>query len=126
MALGLSPGEPVSRLKRLRLAGGVPMAIEHAVVPARYLPDPASVDGSLYAALNARGYPPRRALQRLHAVLLSPEQATLLDVLPASPALYIERRSFLDGGEPIEFTSSYYRGDAYDFVAELSIGERER
>ena len=60
------------------------------------------------------------------AVLLSPEQATLLGVLAASPALYVERRSFLEGGEPVEFTSSYYRGDAYDFVAELSIGERGR
>jgi GntR family transcriptional regulator len=102
------------------------MAIEHAVVPARYLPDPTVVEGSLYSVLIARGYAPRRALQRLHAVLLSPEQAKLLDVLPASPALYIERRSFLDSGEPVEFTSSYYRGDAYDFVAELSIGERDR
>ncbi len=126
MALGLSPGEAVSRLQRLRLAGGVPMAIEHAVVPARYLPDPGIVDGSLYAVLKARGFSPRRALQRLHAVLLSPGQARLLGVPPASPALYIERRSFLEGGEAIEFTSSYYRGDAYDFVAELSIGERER
>jgi GntR family transcriptional regulator len=126
MALGLSPGEPVSRLQRLRLAGGIPMAIEHAVVPARFLPDPHLVQSSLYAALNARGHTPRRALQRLHAVLLSAEQAKLLDVLAASPALYIERRSFLDNGEAVEFTSSYYRGDAYDFVAELSIGERER
>jgi len=123
MALGLSPGDHVSRLKRLRLAGGMPMAIEHAVVPARYLPDPHLVDRSLYAALNARGFTPRRALQRLHAVLLNADQAQLLDVASGSPALYIERRSFLEGGEPVEFTASYYRGDAYDFVAELSIGQ---
>ena len=72
MALGLSPGEPVSRLQRLRLAGGMPMAIEHAVVPARFLPDPEVVDSSLYAALIARGHraaaraaaPPCRASQR--------------------------------------------------------------
>ena len=43
-----------------------------------------------------------------------------------APALYIERRSFLESGEAVEFTSSYYRGDAYDFVAELTIGEPER
>jgi GntR family transcriptional regulator len=24
-------------------------------------------------------------------------------------------------GEAVEFTSSYYRGDAYDFVAELTL-----
>jgi GntR family transcriptional regulator len=69
---------------------------------------------------------PRRALQRLHAVLVNGEQAKLLKVAAASPALYIERRSFLESGEPIEFTSSYYRGDAYDFVAELSIGQADR
>jgi GntR family transcriptional regulator len=123
MALGLSPGEPVSRLKRLRLAAETPMAIEHAVVPARFLPDPHTVNPSLYAALSARGFIPRRALQRLHAVLLNAEQAGLLDVTTGSPALYIERRSFLESGEPVEFTASYYRGDAYDFVAELSIGQ---
>jgi GntR family transcriptional regulator len=126
MALGLSPGEAVSRLQRLRLAGGIPMAIEHAVVPARYLPDPHIVESSLYAVLIARGCAPRRALQRLHAVLLNPEQAKLLKVPEDSAALYIERRSFLENGEPVEFTSSYYRGDAYDFVAELSIGDRDR
>jgi len=126
MALGLSPGESVSRLQRLRLAGGVPMAIEHAVVPARFLPDPRLVESSLYAALAARGHGPRRALERLHAVLLSPEQARLLKVAPASAALYIERRSFMESGAAVEFTASYYRGDAYDFVAELSIGDRER
>ncbi len=126
MALGLSPGEKVSRLQRLRLAGGVPMAIENAVVPARFLPDPELVERSLYAALSGRGFAPRRALQRLHAVLVNGEQAELLEVPPASPALYIERRSFLEDGTAVEFTASYYRGDAYDFVAELSIGSNER
>lgn len=125
MALGLSPGEKVSRLQRLRLAGDVPMAIENAAVPARFLPDPDIVQHSLYAALAERGCAPRRALQRLHAVLLSAEQAKLLDVPAASAALYIERRSFLEDGTAVEFTASYYRGDAYDFVAELSIGSDE-
>jgi GntR family transcriptional regulator len=121
MALNLSPGAPVSRIHRLRLADEVPMAIENAVVPQRFLPDPQLVDGSLYAALGARGLMPSRALQRLHAVLLDKDQARLLKVPSGSPALYIERRSFLATGEAIEFTSSYYRGDAYDFVAELTL-----
>jgi GntR family transcriptional regulator len=69
---------------------------------------------------------PKRALQRLHAVLLTSEQAELLQVAPKSAALYIERRSFLDSGEAVEFTSSYDRGDAYDFVAELTIAPAGR
>ena len=73
-----------------------------------------------------KGVLPSRALQRLHAVLLNEEQASLLHVPPQSPALYIERRSFTGTGEAVEFTSSYYRGDAYDFVAELTIGQPDR
>lgn len=126
MALGLSPGDMVSRVNRLRLADGIPMAIEHAVVPSRFLPDPSLVKQSLYAVLHDQGCVPSRALQRLHAVLLTEDQAELLQVPPQSPALYIERRSFTATGEPVEFTSSYYRGDAYDFVAELTIGQPER
>jgi GntR family transcriptional regulator len=122
MALGLSPGELVSRVDRLRTADNVPMALEHAVVPNRLLPDPESIQTSLYAVLIERGHGPRRALQRLHAVLLNVEQARLLQVSPGDAALYIERRSFDEGGTAVEFTSSYYRGDAYDFVAELSFG----
>ena len=55
MRLSLSPSETVCRLKRLRLAGGVPMAIELATIPTRHLPDPALVIDSLYAAMTARG-----------------------------------------------------------------------
>ena len=56
MKLSISPGDHVSRFHRLRRADGVPMAIELAVIPQHYLPDPASVcGGSLYEALDARG-----------------------------------------------------------------------
>jgi GntR family transcriptional regulator len=121
MALGLSPSDSVSRINRLRMADGIPMAIEQAVIPSRILPDPALVTQSLYQVLHERGFFPSRALQRLHAVLLNDEQASLLHVTSQSPALYIERRSFTAAGEAVEFTSSYYRGDAYDFVAELTL-----
>jgi GntR family transcriptional regulator len=63
---------------------------------------------------------PARALQRLRAVLVHGERAKMLRVEPGAPALYIERRGFLDDGRVIEATQSWYRGDAYDFVAELS------
>ena len=126
MALGLSPGDLVSRVNRLRLANAIPMAIENAVSPSRVLPDPSVVKQSLYAVLHEQGFMPTRALQRLHAVLLNEEQAALLGVPPQSPALYIERRSFTATGEVPEFTSSYYPGAPYDFVPELTIRQPER
>jgi GntR family transcriptional regulator len=62
-----------------------------------------------------------RALQRLSAANLGAEDAALLGVVPGAAALAIERVSFLASHEPVEFTRSWYRGDAYDFVAELNV-----
>lgn len=119
MAMNLAPGARVVRLYRVRRAGDEPLAVERSVVPADLLPDPMLVEDSLYAALEARGCRPRRALQRLRAVPLGARHARLLHLRVGSVALNIERRSFLDDGRVVEFTTSWYRGDAYDFVAEL-------
>lgn len=121
LTLNLRPGEGVSRLNRLRLAGDKPLCIELSVLPVKYLPDPFAVQGSLYDHLRERGAAPHRALQRLSAVSLIPDLAGKLDLPEGAPALYIERRTFLEDGTPLEFVSSHYRGDAYDFVVELAL-----
>lgn len=121
MQLRLSPGEEVSRLCRLRLANAVPMAIERATVPASVLPDPALVGTSLYAAMEAVGHRPVRALQRMTAANLAAEDASLLGLETGAAALSILRVSFDAAERAVELTRSLYRGDAYDFVAELSI-----
>jgi GntR family transcriptional regulator len=98
------------------------MALELSTVPAYCLPSAEAVGDSLYAALEKAGARPMRALQRLRAVLFTPEQAQLLGVQAGDAGLLIERRGFLRNGQPVEITRSWYRGDAYDFVAELSAG----
>jgi GntR family transcriptional regulator len=126
MKLSISPSDHVCRFHRLRRANGVPLAIEYAVVPHRFLEDPDQVTDSLYQALANRGHQPIRALQRLHATALSDREAQLL-VLPAgSPALFIERVSYLSDGRIVEYTRSHYRGDTYDFVAELTLAQDPR
>lgn len=122
MALALSPGAPVLRLYRLRLAGVSPLAVERTTVPRAILPTPELVRDSLYEALKRLGLPPARAIQRLRAVALDPASAAHLDLPAGSPALEVERRTFLADGRAVEFTRSYYRADAYDFVAELTLG----
>ena len=120
LTLGLSPGTGVFRFERIRYADDLAMALERSTVPAFGLPSAAAVEGSLYAALEATGMRPARALQRLRAVLFDEGQAELLGVEAGSPGLFIERRGFLEDGRVIEMTQSWYRGDAYDFVAELT------
>src|SRR5262249_43324291 len=94
MALHLSPGDLVCRLNRIRTGGGKPMALEHAVVPSRFLPDADFVGGSLYDALDTLGCRPVRALQRLRAAVATGEVARLLDLVPGAPLLVAERRCF--------------------------------
>ena len=122
LTLGLSPGTAVYRYHRIRYADGAPMALEYSTVPASSLPSLEAVDVSLYRALDANGQRPTRALQRLRAVLFTEEQAELLGVAPGAAGLLIERRAFARNGQAVEVTQSFYRGDAYDFVAELNDG----
>ncbi len=121
LTLGLSPGAPVYRFHRIRYADNAPMALEYATIPAFALPSLETVKTSLYEALEKTGHRPARALQRLRAVLLTTDQADLMGLSPRDPALLIERRGFLPDGRTVEITQSFYRGDAYDFVAELTL-----
>jgi GntR family transcriptional regulator len=119
MALLISPGTPVIRLRRLRYGGDRALALERTVVPQNILPDAGLVEDSLYTTLESRGSRPTRALQRIRAVAIDEEAAGLMGVEPQTPGLELERRAFLPDGRAVEFTRSIYRGDAYDFVAEL-------
>jgi len=118
--MGLSPGTFVYKFNRIRYADDFPMALEYAIVDAECLTSVNAVETSLYDALAKAGNRPTRALQRLRAVALEQEPAQLMDLAPGSPGLRIERRGFLASGRLIELTTSYYRGDAYDFLAELA------
>jgi len=118
-ALRLAPGETVVRLVRLRLADGIPLALERASLPARFLPNPAMIGPSLYATLAVHDLLPVRAVQHLRAAAASAADAKHLGIEPGSPVLHTVRHSFLSDGWPIEFTRSVYRGDKYDFVTEM-------
>jgi GntR family transcriptional regulator len=121
MMLGISPSESVFRLARLRLADGVPMAIERATVPIRFLGGAEPAGDSLYAALEAAGFRPVRALQRLRATVIGAAEAALLEIPEGSAALDIHRVAYVADGRRVEFTRSFYRSDTYDFVAELTL-----
>jgi GntR family transcriptional regulator len=123
LTLRLSPGTPVYRFHRLRYADEAPMSLEYTTVVASCLPSIEAVDSSLYEALQQVGSRPVRALQRLRALLLNAEQAKLLHAHEGDAGLLVERVGFLRDGQAVEYCQSYYRGDTYDFVAELSSTE---
>ncbi|WP_020394376.1 GntR family transcriptional regulator [Thiolinea disciformis] len=120
-ALALAEGAQVAHLYRLRTANNEPLALELAVLPQAFIPDPLLIQDSLYEYLERSEQRPVRARQRLRAIACDIEKATFLRIPAGSPVLYIERHSYLADGTPVEFTRSHYRGDSYDFISELSI-----
>jgi GntR family transcriptional regulator len=54
---------------------------------------------------------------------LPSDVSQLLAVPAGASGMLIERVTFLGDGQPIEYTKSHYRGDAYDFVAQLNAGD---
>lgn len=123
LTLRASPGTAVYRFNRLRLADDEPMSIEKTTILADCLPALDAVGHSLYAALRKTGNRPVRALQRLSALILDEEQAQMLGARAGDAGLLVERVGFNRNGAAIEFSQSWYRGDTYDFVAELSSSE---
>ena len=123
MVLGLPADALVARLGRLRIADDLPLAIERASISTEFLPDPIRVGTSLYAELDKTKSRPVRAVQRISACSLKDPDAAMLGVPAGSASLSIERISYLASGRVVEFTRSLYRGDAYDFVAELTLSD---
>ncbi|OYQ37796.1 GntR family transcriptional regulator [Niveispirillum lacus] len=117
--LALSAGTLVARLARVRIADEEPLAIEHAIVPVAMLPSIELISDSLYAALDHHGNRPSNGVQKIRASLATPIEAGLLSIKEGAEVLRIERRTFLADGTPVELTRSAYRGDRYEFVADL-------
>ncbi|MGI4846407.1 MAG: GntR family transcriptional regulator [Janthinobacterium lividum] len=120
LRLRLSPGTRVYRFNRIRYADELPMCLEYATIAAFALPSLDAVGDSMYEALQASGQRPVRALQRLSALLLNAEQARQLGTREGDAGLCVERLGFARDGRAVEFCRSYFRGDMYDFVAELN------
>lgn len=119
-ALQISPTARVARLGRVRLAGGEPLAIEHAIIPALFLPDLEQLGDSLYQALDTHGFRPTSGTQRVRASLATPTEAGILSVRQNSEVLRIERLTRIPDGRFVEFTRSVYRGDRYEIVTPLA------
>ncbi len=120
IAFGSSLDARVYRFTRVRYADEEALAFEVSTAPQFTLRNEDAVTTSFYAALAETGNRPIRALQRLRAVKLDAIHARELDVEAGASALFIERRGYNAQGQMVELSKSWYRGDAYDFVAEVS------
>jgi len=122
--LQLSPEDQVVRVKRLRLADGEPMALEVLHVPAALVPGLTQADlenRSFYELMEERyGINIASATQTIEPTVTSAEESEALGVPLHSPAFLFERTTLTVSGRPMEFVRSFYRGDRYQLVTELT------
>lgn len=120
---------PLILLERLRLAGGEPLAVDRAWLPASLAAPLLNVDWShtaLYDELGKCGAPvPNQGWERLTPILPSAADRRSLKLKPKNAAFFLERLGSRDG-VPIEWRTTVVRGDRYRFVADWSAAGRSR
>jgi GntR family transcriptional regulator len=126
--LDLRIGEPLYKVVRLRLGGGVPLALETSFFPARLVPGLLDYDlerHSIYRLMERYDARPVRATQSLEPVPARDQEADALEVLPGSPLMLVERIAWDTQDRPVEYAKDIYRGDRSRFVAELRLERNE-
>lgn len=124
--LGLSAGESVHVVVRVRTGDGEPLVLEEGYLSARLLPGllDEDVSGSLYALVRERyGITVASTRQELEPTPLDPGAAAMLGVSPDVPALRVTRTAWDADGCAIEFARDLHRGDRIVFVSEIHGGQ---
>jgi GntR family transcriptional regulator len=126
--LDLRIGEPLYKVVRLRLGGGVPLALETSFFPARLVPGLLDYDlerHSIYRLMERYDARPVRATQSLEPVPARDQEADALEVPAGSPLMLVERIAWDTRDRPVEYAKDIYRGDRSRFVAELRLERNE-
>ena len=122
--LGIPPRQPIVHLRRLRLADGLPVALESTVLLgacAGPVMQAALDRESLHETLRRAGIVLRRGTGTIAAAAASVEDARLLESRPGDPLL-VERRVIADGhGRRIESTETRYRADRYGLIVRFDV-----
>jgi GntR family transcriptional regulator len=125
-ALRLGMDDKIILLARLRLSDGIPLALERAHLPHAFFPNLLDHNfevESLYEVLrNDYGVTLVQAEQTIEAALASPNEIEMLSLTPPAAVLKMERLTYNQEGQPLEYVPSTYRGDRYKFRSVLQTG----
>jgi GntR family transcriptional regulator len=126
--LDLRIAEPLYKVVRLRLGGGVPLALETSYFPARLVPGLLDYDlerNSIYRLMERYDARPVRAIQSLEPVPARDQEAEALEIPAGSPVMLVERTAWDARDRAVEYAKDIYRGDRSRFVAELRLERDE-
>jgi len=110
------------KIRRLRLADDVPLAVLTNYLPAHFNLDPDELERKgLYACLRALGVNLRIAHQRISARLMTEEEAELLDEETPAACLTVDRLAYDDVGQFVEFGRHVYHAAHYSIQSSLVV-----
>jgi GntR family transcriptional regulator len=108
------------KMRRLRLADDVPLAILTNYLPARFEITEADMQSkSLYTCLRALGVNLKIAHQQISARLMTEEEAELLDEETPAACLTVDRLAYDDVGQFVEFGRHMYHAAHYSIQSSL-------
>jgi DNA-binding GntR family transcriptional regulator len=121
--LGCAVGAEVLRVVRLRSAKHLPIAKMTNYLPERVGPITAEAleENGLYALMRARGLQLHSATQSIGARNATASEARQLDEPNAASVLTMQRISYDDHGEIVEFATHLYAASRYSFEINLFI-----
>jgi GntR family transcriptional regulator len=121
--LALTRGERVVRIRRVRLADGVPLSFDETYLPLeigkKIITNNLKVEPIFSLLERKYDVPLIEAEYKLDAVAAENEVAGSLKVKPGSPIFRIERTSYSTGSRPVDYETLCYRGDLVRFVTRL-------
>jgi GntR family transcriptional regulator len=122
--LALTKGERVVRIRRVRLADGVPLSFDETFLPLdigkKIISNNLKIEPIFSLLERKYDIPLIEAEYKLEAVAAEPEVALALRVKQGSPIFRIERTSYSRGKRPVDYETLYYRGDLVRFVTRLT------
>jgi len=122
--LKISEDSGITMVKRLRLADGIPIALQTSYVPASILSstdaDQLRHESSLYAVLKEKGIIPYSAREVYNITMLEDRATyTLFQVKKGTPAFYVKRMTYNREEILFEYAESILIWDRYSIEVDL-------
>jgi GntR family transcriptional regulator len=122
--LGLEPGAPVVRIRRVRIADGMSLCYDESYLPSalgeKVMANDLETEPIFKLLEQKYDTPLIEAEYRLEAIAADATVAAALDIVPGSPIFLIERTSYSEARRPVDYEKLYYRGDQIQFVTRLT------
>ncbi len=122
--LGITQGTSVVRIRRVRLADGMPLSYDETFLPSdlgeKVVADDLETE-PIFALLERKYETPLvEAEYQLEAIVADAATAEALRIPTGSPIFVIERTSYAFGGRAVDYERLHYRGDQIRFVTRLA------